>query len=545
MLWLVRFLAFAFALLLIGVATALAAPGDLDPGFGDNGVTRIDFGGSDSAQAVLVQPDGKIVAAGDAGVAQDFFGARLNPDGSLDSGFGAGGRTTSTFGTRDNGFGAALQPDGKIVVAGGMTVEQNRNFAILRLTADGSPDPTFDDDGRDIIDYGGRDEAQDVVVQPDGQIVVAGSIFGFEFAAVRLNPDGEIEDQFGTKSVDFTGTDTDRAYAVALQPDGKILMAGTAVTGANSDIAVARLNADSSLDTSFDGDGRRTIDLGGYDTADDVLVQPDGKIVVAGTGFANSEIVVARLNPNGSLDSSFGGDGTASVDVGDSASAGAVALQASGKILVAGSGGARQPLLLRFQPGGALDTTFGGDGQQALPFPGGATSLALLDDGRIAVGGSSEGNAFVALVEGDSPASGGGGGGPGGGKSKVPRCAGKKATIVGTNKPDKLKGTRRADVIVALRGNDKIDGKGGNDTICAGDGNDSVKGGDGNDRLHGQNGSDKLDGGRGNDVLAGDAGKDGLAGGSGKDRLAGGGGKDNCSGGAGKDRASCERRHGI
>ena len=538
-------------MLLTCVAAALAAPGDLDSGFDGDGVATVDFGDADGAEDVLIQPDGKIVVMGDGTVAQDFVAARLNLDGSLDTGFGGDGKITSTIGARDNGYAAALQPDGKVVMAGGMTVGENRNFAILRLTPDGSPDPTFDDDGQRTIDYGGRDEAQDVLVQPDGQIVVAGSIFGFEFAVVRLNPDGEIEDEFGTVSVNFAGTDTDRGFAVALQPDGKVVVAGSAVTGTNSDIAVARLNADGSLDTSFDGDGRRTVDLGGSDRAEDVLVQPDGKIVLTGVGFPNSAIAVTRLNPNGSLDAGFNGDGTASIDVGDSASGNAAALQANGKIVVAGGGGASKPLLLRFQPGGSLDTTFGGGGQQTLPVSGSASAVALLGDGRIAAAGGSGGNVFVALVTGDSPASGGGpgGGGPGGGSnggtSKVPRCGGKKATIVGTNKPNKLKGTRRADVIVALRGNDKIDGKGGNDTICAGDGNDTVKGSNGNDRLYGQKGTDKLDGGSGNDRLAGDAGKDKLVGGPGKDRLTGGSGRDSCSGGAGKDRAACERRRGI
>jgi uncharacterized delta-60 repeat protein len=534
----------AFLLLLTAVATALAATGDPDPSFDGDGVATVDFSGSDSAEDLVIQPDGKIVVAGDGTVGQDFAAARLNLDGSLDTGFGGDGKTTANFGARDNGYSVALQPDGKVVMAGGMTVGENRNFAIVRLTADGSPDPTFSGDGLRPIDYGGRDEAEDVLVQPDGQIVVAGSIFGIEFAVTRLNPDGEIEDGFGTVSVNFTGTDTDRGYAVALQPDGKVVVAGSATTGTNSDIAVARITADGTLDASFDGDGRRTIDLGGGDRAEDVLVQPDGKIVLTGVGLVNHQIAVVRLNPDGSLDAGFDGDGVASADAGDTGTGNAAALQANGKIVVAASGGG-QPHLLRFQPGGALDTTFSGDGRQTLPVPGGAFAVALLRDGRIATAGGSAGNFFVAVVEGDSGDGAGPGGGPGAGTTKVQRCAGKKATIVGTNKANRLKGTRRADVIVALGGNDRIDGAGGNDLICAGAGNDSVKGSKGNDRLYGQDGKDKLDGGNGNDALGGDAGKDALVGGAGKDRLSGGGGKDSCAGGAGKDRATCERQRGI
>ena len=551
-----RFVPLAVLVLLTGVAAALAAPGDLDPSFDGDGMVTLDFGGSDGAEDVLIQPDGKIVAAGDGTAAQDFTIARLNPGGSPDTSFAGDGTAAFPFGARDNGYGVALQPDGKIVMAGGTTVGENRNFAILRLTADGSPDPTFDGDGRLTIDYGGRDEAQDVLVQPDGQIVVAGSIFGIEFAVARLNPDGEIEDGFGTASVNFSGTETDRANAVARQPDGKIVVAGYSSNPNGSDIAVARLNADGSLDTSFDADGRRTIDLGGADTAQDVLVQPDGKIVLLGVGFSNGLITVTRLNPNGALDTSFAINGTAGIDFGDNGNGSSAALQANGKIVVAGRGAANQPMLARLQPGGSLDTTFGGDGQQVLPSGGGFSALALLDDGRIAAAGASGGNYLVALVEGDSPAAGGGpgpGGGPGG-TAKVPRCAGKKATIVGTNRSNRLRGTRRADVIVALGGNDKIFGGRGNDVICAGNGNDTAKGDSGKDRVFGQNGKDKVAGGSGNDLLnggtgndrvAGDSGKDRLAGGSGKDQLSGGRGRDSCGGGAGRDRATCEGTRGI
>ena len=115
-------------------------------------------------------------------------------------------------------------------MAGGMTAGENRNFAILRLNPDGSPDPTFDADGQRTIDYGGRDEAQDVLVQPDGQIVVAGRIFGFEFAVVRLNPDGEIEDEFGTDP-STSRAPTRICLRGGAQPDGKVVVAGSAVPG--------------------------------------------------------------------------------------------------------------------------------------------------------------------------------------------------------------------------------------------------------------------------------------------------------------------------
>jgi uncharacterized delta-60 repeat protein len=562
--------AIALAALLLGATVALAAPGDLDPTFDGDGIATIDFGGSDRAQEVLAQADGKLVVAGRGAPGDgDFAVGRLNLNGSPDDTFGSAGKTLVDLGAADGdrAEAAALQPDGRIVLAGvAHPGGADNNLGFARVTANGSLDASFDGDGRRVIDYGGDDQAVDVVLQPDGKIVAAGTIFGGEFLVVRLNPDGSSDTTFsggGAASVNFGGDDD--GSAVALQGDGKIVVAGRTSSPGGSDVAVARLNADSSLDTTFDADGRRTLDLGNVDSAADVLLQPDGKIVVVGaTGFPATHATVTRLNPNGSLDTSFDGDGTVRVDTGADDQAVAVALQANGKIVVAGSK-AGSPLLLRLQPGGALDTTFGSGGQRTLPVSGSANAVTLRSGGRIAAAGSSLGNALVALFEGDSPAAGGGpvtgpGGGPGGGSGggggtfKVPRCAGKKATIVGTEKANRLKGTRRADVIVGLGGNDKIDGARGNDLICAGTGNDTVKGSSGNDRLYGQSGKDKvaggtgndrIDGGTGNDRLSGNSGKDKLAGGTGKDRLAGGSGKDSCNGGPGKDKATCERRRRV
>jgi uncharacterized delta-60 repeat protein len=526
----------ASAALLLLAAVALAAPGDLDESFDGDGVRILDFGGQDAAGGLAIQPDGRIVAAGigtgGGSIDDDFVVARLKLDGSLDTSFAGDGSTAVGLGAPERGGRAALQQDGKIVVAGHATrpTGGTSDLKVVRLTPDGFRDLGFGDGGRRTIDFGGEDRANDVLVQPDGKIVLAGAVFG-EVAVVRLNTDGEVDG--GARLADFGGS-ASQASAVALQPDGKIVAAGYMVSAAGAvDFAVARYNANLTLDNSFDGDGRKTIDLGSDDQVRDVVIQPDGKIVLSGLGYSTGDLAVTRLDPDGSLDTSFDGDGSAKVDLGDDKadSGTAAALQANGKIVVAGFGGASQLSLLRFQPGGALDTTFDGDGKQTLPVTGVAAGVALLRDGRIVVAGTSEGNFLVALVEGDSPGSGGGpggggpgGGGPGGGKSRVPRCAGKKATIVGTGRANRLKGTRRADVIVGLGGNDRIDGGRGNDLVCAGDGNDRVKGSIGNDRLYGQNGKDRLDGG------------------AGRDRLAGGTGKDNCNGGAGSDRARCERR---
>ncbi len=555
----------SLALVVVGLggAVALAAPGDQDSSFDADGVRTIDYGGVDIANDVLVQPDGRIVTAGHGNLNLDFMVSLMGSSGSPDPNFGTGGNAGADFGGFETGQAAALQADGKIVVAGSTTLGGNSDFAIARFNANGSLDATFFTDGTKTVDYAGSDTARDVLVQPNGKIVVVGS--GGLLADVyvtRLNSDGSNDMSFngvGTVGVDLDGTDV--GWAAALQADGKIVIATSSTVAGNNSIAVLRLNTDGSSDTSFDGDGLRTVDYGGSPPSGlavrDVLVQPDGKYVLAGSGTAN--VIVTRLNPDGSFDTSFDGDGIAPIDFGGGTDFGnAVALQANGKIVVAGhTDGQLDAAVARLQPGGALDTTFSGDGKQTINVgtSTGASGVAMQANGRIVVAGVAEsgpitGNVLVARLQGDSPAAGGGpapspGGGPGGraggpggqgGRKGVPRCNGKRATIVGSARADRLKGTRRADVIVALGGNDKIAGANGNDTICAGTGNDTMDGGAGNDRLYGQDGKDKLGGGAGKDSLSGGSGKDNLAGGAGKDSLLGGGGRDKLNGGAGRDK---------
>jgi uncharacterized delta-60 repeat protein len=544
-------------LLMVLPGLARAAPGDLDPSFDGDGMST--FGGlsSDVANAVLVQPDGKLVLAGYGG--GNFAVTRLNPAGSFDTSFGDGGVTGADFGGADFAYAAALQPDGKVVVAGHADVD--KEIAVARFHPNGSLDGSFDPGGTDgpgkkTFGHGGWDIANAVLVQPDGKIVVAGSgNANVDFAVTRLNPDGSYDSSFdgdGIAAADFGGSDI--GYGAALQPDGKIVVAGQ--TGsAESDIAIARFNptgpADTTLDRTFNGAGTKRFGYGGFDSARAVLVQRDGKLVVAGHGGPNSNLAVTQLNPDGSFDTSFGDRGTSWADFGGIDFGNAAALQPDGKIVVAGerSGGDDDFAIARLQPGGALDTTFSVDGRTTVNF-GGADSgnaVALQADGRIVVAGDTNlGNDFaVARLEGDPPPTGGAGG-PGGGSgggaggSVAPRCAGRRATIVGTAGRNVLRGTRRADVIVALGGNDSIRAARGNDRVCGGAGNDNVAGQSGRDRVQGGRGNDRLTGGGGTDSLLGQAGGDALLGGPGNDRLTGGGGRDNCLGGAGRDTTRCE-----
>jgi uncharacterized delta-60 repeat protein len=544
---------------------AHASPGDLDASFDGDGKKTIDYGGDDSANAVALQPDAKIVLAGGGGPNSDFAVTRLNPVGSFDTSFDGDGTAGADFGGFDYGRAAALQPDGKIVVAGYTTV--NDDVAVARFNRDGSLDASFDPGGADgpgkkTFGYGGNDRARAVLVAPDGKIVVAGTgNANYDFVVTRLNSDGSFDASFdgdGTAGFDFGGVDD--GDAVAAQPDGRLVVAGE--TGIKSDVAVARFNptgpADMTLDATFDGDGVTTFGYGGNDGAQALALQPDGKIVVA--GYGGGAVAVTRLLPDGSPDPTFDGDGSAEIKVGGLGYGDighAVALAPDGKIVVAGSAEFSDDntdfALVRLQPGGALDTTFSFDGKTTLNYGGydGAAAVALQPDGRIVVAGHTSVNYDIAVarLEGDPPPAKGGGpgaGGPGAGGSgsgpgrsatRVPRCAGRRATIVGTAGRDALRGTPRADVIVALGGNDSVAALGGRDIVCGGKGNDRLVGGSGADRLDGEQGQDTLSGGTGNDRLSG---------GPGRDRLIGGPQRDSCVGGGARDRATtCETRRSL
>jgi uncharacterized delta-60 repeat protein len=507
----------------LSLGLALGAPGDLDASFDGDGRRTIDYGGADSGQAVALQPDGKIVVAGYGGANTAMQVTRLNPDGSLDLSFGDGGTGSVDFFGRDLAYALAVQPDGKIVLVGETrAVAAAANVAVARLNPNGTPDFGFDVDGIRVIDLFGDDRGQAVALQPDGKILVAGfgGAFGNAITVTRLNPDGTVDMGFGdggTGGVDLGGLE--RAFGMALQRDGKIVVAGDRFPpgGGARDVVVARLVAGGSPDLAFGINGSRVIDAGGDDGATAVTLQPDGKIVLAGSAGPSSAMAVTRLNPNGSDDDGFDGDGTSLLDFGAVDAADAVALQPDGKIVVAGSTGGADLAIGRLQPGGSPDTTFDLDGRRTVDF--GAVDrgngLALDRSGRIIVAGETNAGDDVAIarLEGaDPPAGAGAGAGRGvsaGGRA-APRCAGTRATIVGTSRRDVLRGTRRADVIVALGGGDVVRAGAGKDLVCGGAGGDRLLGQRGADRLLGQGGRDRLLGGPAIDVLRGGPGRDRL-----------------------------------
>ncbi|HEX8499370.1 MAG TPA: discoidin domain-containing protein [Pyrinomonadaceae bacterium] len=436
--------------------SAQSTAGELDPTFGGgDGRVNDNFDGvgrGDQANAVVVQPDGKIVVAAQTPSQErghDFGLARYNPDGTLDPSFGSGGKVLTNFPypnfANDRPHALALQPDGKIVAAG----TANADFALARYNPDGSLDQTFGAGGLVVTDFfGGGDTAYGVALQPDGKIVAAGQAFrpnstGSDFAAARYNPDGSPDTTFGDAAeggaarrgrvaTDFAAWN-DIGRGLALQADGKIVVAGHTQTPSTEryDFALVRYAADGTLDPAFDGDGRVTTAFFGDAYMDDerafaVRVQADGRIVAAGFAFDRGEtapasggedFALARYNPDGSLDATFGGDGlvvtnifVADGGVNDAGIASrdrahALLLQPDGKLVAGGfasccsNDGTEDFALARYNQDGTLDPAFGaGDGITRTDFFGRFDTddeiygMALQPDGRVVAVGRAEKN---------------------------------------------------------------------------------------------------------------------------------------------------------
>ena len=406
---------------------ARAAPGDLDRSFARDGILTTRFG---VGQAVAIQRDGRIVAAGSAVSARRarFALARYLPDGRPDRSFGGDGRVTTSFTERRfvTVDALAIQRDGRIVAAGRAGGVGGR-FALARFRPDGRLDRSFSRDGRQTTSFGARcrfSEARSLAIQRDGRIVAAGhagcgSVAAASFALARYRRDGRLDPSFagdGRLTTDFTAA-FDAAYDVLVQRDGRIVAIGTAgVDMDDARFALARYTPSGRLDRSFGGDGRVTNLFTGEKRCAPAeayagALQRDGRIVAAGlTGCGHPYFALARYHRNGALDRSFGGDGKVATifnegDCSDHASD--VVVQRDSKIVAAGVAGCRDPhpefALARYGPTGALDPAFGRDGTVRTRTRADRScleqvnALALQRDGRIVAAGPSGCNR-VALV---------------------------------------------------------------------------------------------------------------------------------------------------
>ena len=409
----------SFVVLLAGVSLfsllkiAHAAGGDLDPAFDGDG-RRIFFSSTteDRGLAVALQTNGKIVVVGDT----DFFGTadalvmRFDLNGRADSTFDNDGRRIyDEPGAEDHGQAVAVQANGKLVVAGYSNLFGTNDALILRFNDNGALDRTFDNDGRRIFISNGDERIQAVAVQSsDGKIVAAGhtNFFGTnDILVLRFHADGRLDSSLaGDGSLVLNLPANDVVQAVALQPDKKIVVAGYTNVFGDNDFAVTRFNENGSLDTTFDGDGRQIIrSFGGDDRAQAVALEPTTKRrknLVAGLPTSgNNDFAVVRLNPNGSLDSSFHFDGRVVISgFGGDDRAQAIALQGDGKIIVAGytnASGNNDFAVARLTANGNLDASFNGDGRAVTRgFGGDDRALATVVSpigGRIVVVGYTDG----------------------------------------------------------------------------------------------------------------------------------------------------------
>jgi uncharacterized delta-60 repeat protein len=398
--------------------TVLAVDGDLDPTFGNDGKVLTDFDHStDIANAVAIQADSKLVVVGTTYQDNDFSDedfavARYNPDGTLDKTFGVGGKVQTDFpGLAAVASSVVVQPDGKIVVAGGAfpLFTFLGDFKVVRYNSNGSLDTSFGDGGIVTTTFPEGSYAFDVALQADGKIIAAGTVFvdfnpgessNTDFALARYNPDGSPDATFGNGgqvSTDFLGLEDD-AFSVLIQPDGKIVAVGSANDPATFyDFAAVRYLSNGTLDTTFGMAGKVHTDFRdqNFDRARSAALQPDGRIVAAGFAISQNggvqNFALTRYTSNGVLDTSFGTDGMRQIDFGSCCqSANKVLLQPNGKIITIGYANTEGPdsdfLLARLTSGGSLDPTFGAGGKVRTSFGdlnGGANGAVFQPDGRI------------------------------------------------------------------------------------------------------------------------------------------------------------------
>ena len=377
--------------------------GSLDTSFGDGGKLLTDIPSGQRAYGLSVDANDRIVVAGTTD--GDFVVARYGTDGTSDTSFGTGGRTINDVaGLADSSENVAIASNGAIVVVGSAAAD----FAIACYNSNGSPDAAFGVGGQTTTDFGAStDHAYALSIDSSGRFVVAG-VAGDDFALARYTSDGNLDTSFGTAgttTTDFAGYN-DLASSACIDSNERILVAGYANDGSDDDFALARYNSDGTLDTSFGTGGKITTDFAGNnDQANAMAIDSSGRIVVV--GGSGDDFGLVRYNADGSLDTTFGTGGMVITDFwGNSDCATAVAIDASGRLLVAGyasDGSDDDFALARYNSDGTLDTSFGTGGKITTDFAGNndqANAMAIDSNGRIVIAGraSVDGNNDFAVA---------------------------------------------------------------------------------------------------------------------------------------------------
>lgn len=388
--------------------------GALDTAFAQHGLSIVDRNTFESHLAFTVQPDGKIVAVGftEESGASKMSVLRYLPSGSLDPDFANNGVfEASYFSSLNIAQAVALQPDGKIIVAGytvngQLSTFSNEELVVLRLNANGFPDLTFGTNGVQILSLGYSERPVSIRLTGNGSILIAGNVFqgnASNFFVTRLTSNGNVDNTFGTNGLQIAVVSNglwNYCQAMELQPDGKILLTGEAKTFNGTNFALIRLNANGGMDLSFSGDGKTIHNISPTDDgAQAMLLMPDGKILLGGyalDGNGKTEIALTRFNNDGSLDDTFGDSGKVLAQVGtDYGAIADLCLTGMGNILVAGTA-KRFPsyfdfFLAKYKLDGTMDVNFGDQGISYTDFDGhydGISDAQILQDGKILVAGT-------------------------------------------------------------------------------------------------------------------------------------------------------------
>ncbi|RLD53646.1 MAG: hypothetical protein DRI97_13060 [Bacteroidetes bacterium] len=404
----------SFFVLILFANLIQSQPGSLDESFGTGGIvtapltTHGEYGYTGTIQA-----DGKILVAGfqDVSGSQNFAVARYNTNGSLDNSFGTGGLTLFDAGTdADAAWTMALQDDGKIILGGSVNNQFTTfdDYALVRLNSDGTPDNTFGTGGLVMTDIDGHwDNAYDMVLQDDGKILLAGQGYtnsNRKVCVVRYNTDGTLDASFGAGgiAINVIGCGVEKTRAIALQADGKIIVAGYFNEGTDDQAFVTRFNSDGTVDNTFGNNGTATLDIAGNkDRFWTLYVLPDGKILAGGTTDPadDPDYLLVKYLSDGTLDNSFGSNGMSLNNFGVNDLLLDMIVDADGKILTAGGGFSFE--LVRFLDTGYPDTDFGTNGivNTSIGNFCFAYSVCLQADGRIVVSGhSNNGNDYDLTV---------------------------------------------------------------------------------------------------------------------------------------------------
>ena len=385
---------------LLGQGTALALISDVDGGFGTGGSTTVPIGGSSSVGGIVERDDGTYVIG--ASVDANFTTVALTRSGDLLDTYGSGGIASTPIPGASNATvtDIALQDNGRVVLAGWENRAKGPDrFIVVRFRPGGAPDPSFSGDGIVTATFPQGDAyAYGVTVQPDGRIVAVGEVDPTSSsvsntAVLRLDADGSPDGGFGDHGRRMIRLDDgvqgyDSPWRVVTQANGKLAMAGWAErNGGNYKTLVMRLRADGSLDTSFSGDGVVIADTDGVDNWSYAMTKDGAKLVI-GVHTSVGDAGFLRLNGDGSRDDTFGGDGVVQHSLSTAWEVHALDVRADGRI-VAVNGDSSGPNIVVLKPRGGLDTGYSLDGEGVGPYKGAiGEGLAVLGNGKVVVAGT-------------------------------------------------------------------------------------------------------------------------------------------------------------